>query len=140
MEFFEEDNNELIVKKKIEENYEKQAKRTKLILTIVFSILGCVFLALGAVLGIIFKVLDEELLSICLSAPFAFVGIFMLIMLIVARLLPTKCDYEKMKKRIQNTNTYNANDLFIRLTFLEAKNENLESRVKYLEEELKKIK
>lgn len=137
MEYY--DDNELIIKKKFEEKYEKQAIRTKFVLTLVFCILGGVFIFAGVLLGIIFLLMEDELLALCLSIPFIGCSFLMFIIAFASRFLPTKINYETVKKKIEKDGFYSTEILLLKITLLEAKCENLESRVNELEDKIKRI-
>ncbi|MGM9970619.1 MAG: hypothetical protein ACI35S_09530 [Anaeroplasma sp.] len=133
MDFFDEDRKQKDLDERIyNEKYEQQVKYSKkvfFILFIVFFILSLIFLFLGLLLTI-------YEIAYC-SIIYVVVGI---IFLIIGFVLPKKGNYEKFKKRIKKYGYLNIYQLNAKVAILDEKNNILESKLKELEDEIRKLK
>ena len=133
MDYFEENKEvEDLEKKTFEENYKKQAQLSKKI----FKIMGCIFLFIAILLIVVSLVFDESEVSIP-SIPLGIVG---MIFLIIGFVFHEKYNYEAIKKRQHKYGYVNIYELNAKVIMLEEKNKSLESRIKELENEIRKFK
>ncbi len=145
MEFFDNEyelnsDNEARNKQIYEENWTKIYKTMRMVILIVFSTIGFIFLLVGLILLLISQdFVSDEFLS---GAILLGIGLLFLILGLVSFLvIPKKANYERFKKRIFSANyIINFRDLAIIVQILskevlelEEKNNELEERIKKLE-------
>ncbi len=124
-------------KRVFEETYSKQSKAAKKVMTIVFGILGAVFLVAGIIM-FCFRSYDEEL--IISSLVFIFLGALYLVLgLIFKKVIPEKIDFEKYKKRKEKYGYSDTTSLSIQVGVLEKKIEELEERIEQLEKDERRL-
>ncbi len=125
------------------ENYQRQAKMAKKIFLFVFTIFGLIFLTIGLVLLWI-KVQEGDFL---VGIPFTIIGgVFTVLGLVLGLALPSgeNFDYAKFKAKMnRHGGFYIAGNTTYLSTIVMVQKEqikNLTQRVKYLEEDVRRLK
>lgn len=129
MDYFEQKSKEALEKETFEKTYKKQVKLTKRILTIIFTIMGFVFITAGTlVLLLPTGEPDADIIGF-IFIPFGIV--FLLVALLIALFVkPSENAYEKYKKRVNRFGIINIYDVNAKIQMLEARIEELERRLK----------
>ncbi len=117
-----------------EQAYKKQSRFAKKVILTVFGIIGAVFSILGVIL-LAAGVHDED--GTLVGAIFLPMGLVLIaIAVVIYFTMPDKGNYERYKKHIEKYGYGNSYETFAAIEMLVKKNEELEKRVKKLEEKL----
>lgn len=131
MDFFEEKSKEQLERETYEKAYKKQMKITKLILTIIFSFLGVMFITIGIIM-LLLPASDPDMEVI--GYVFTPIGaMFILAVIFISILLNpnnTNGAYDRYKKRVNRFGYTNIYDLNTKIQILEKRIEDLERMVK----------
>ena len=130
MDYFEQKSKETVEKETFEKAYKKQVKLTKRILTIIFTIMGFIFVTAGTL--VLLLPTDEPDADIIgyIFIPFGIV--FLIVALCVSLFVkPSENAYEKYKKRVNRFGIINIYDVNAKIQMLEARIEELERRIKW---------
>lgn len=119
-------------RRNFEELSSKQMKIAKTTFLATFGGLGGVFAILGIIL-MLCKVVDEDGTNV--GFVFAVLGLFfILIGIIIALLMPKKYNYDMYKKRLEKYGSVDIYSLNLTIQMQEKRIEQLEERIKALEE------
>ena len=131
MDFYEEHSKDQLEKEAYEKTYQKQMKLIKLILTIVFTIIGITFVVLGICM-ILFPMGDPDAVIVgYVFTPFG--ALFIIVVILISILIKpnnVKGAYDRYKKRVNKYGYTNVYDLNIKIQLLENRIEELERRLK----------
>ena len=129
MDIFEKETEEKNNKKIFKEAFERNLKIVRLVLPIVFSLIGALLLILGVVLLL---TVDKIAGIVLLSIGGLYVLVAIILILVLSNINSDKA-YERYQKRVSSGRPiYNTNDMSLRLLMLEKKVSALEEEIESL--------